>query len=165
MSTSSFVISYTYTVNYVTSKILLELKEIIREIGLDPLKFSNDWKSNEHAISAWLRSGHLECVILEVYDPANSSLISRWDIDVVYNLGGDGSLWVDTDVIRYHINKAGLVPADCYYDIKLKTSQGRPDVQGWVPCSLRSTESFKRYSLGATVGGNEISAQTSYWSR
>ena len=31
MSTSTFVISYAYTVTYVTAKLLLTLKEIIRE--------------------------------------------------------------------------------------------------------------------------------------
>ena len=43
MSTSTFVISYAYTVTYVTTKMLLMLKEIIREIGLDPSNFTDDW--------------------------------------------------------------------------------------------------------------------------
>jgi hypothetical protein len=165
MSTSTFVISYAYTVTYVTTKMLLMLKEIIREIGLDPSNFVNDWDSNERAISTWLASRHLERVTLEVYDPRNDALVARWDIDVVYASVGDGSLWVDTAAIRYAIIKAGLVPSACRYDIKVKNKQGRPAVQGWGPCDFRSTEGFKRYTLGATVGGNGLAAQTAYWSR
>jgi len=165
MSTSTFVISYAYSVTYVTTKMLLMLKEIIREIGLDPSHFVNDWDSNERAIAAWLASRHLERVTLEVYDPRNNALVSRWDIDVLYASVGDGSLWVDTVAIRYAIIKSGLVPSACLYDIKVKNKQGRPDVQGWGPCQYRSTDGFKRYTLGATVSGNGLSAQTSYWSR
>jgi hypothetical protein len=36
---------------------------------------------------------------------------------------------------------------------------------GWGPCDFRSIEGFKRYAVGATVGGNGLSAQTAYWSR
>jgi hypothetical protein len=165
MSTSTFVISYAYTVTYVTTKILQLLKEIIREIGLDPSNFVNDWDSNESAISTWLTSRHLERITLEVYDPRTNALVTRWDIDVVYASVGDGSLWVDTAAIRYAIIKAGLVPSACRYDIKVKNKQGHPYVQGWGPCDFRSTEGFKRYAVGATVGGNGLSAQTAYWSR
>jgi hypothetical protein len=165
MSTSTFVISYAYTVTYVTTKMLLLLKEIIREIGLDPSNFVNDWDSNERAVSTWLASRHLERVTLEVYDPGNDALVTRWDIDVLYASVGDGSLWVDTAAIRYAILKAGLVPSACRYDIKVKNKQGRPDVQGWGPCDFRSTDGFKRHTLGATVGGNGLSAQPAYWSR
>lgn len=71
MSTSTFVISYAYTVTYVTTKMLLVLKEIIREIGLDPSSFTSDWDSYEEAISTWLSSRHLQQVTLEVYDPSS----------------------------------------------------------------------------------------------
>jgi hypothetical protein len=45
MSSSTFVISYAYTVTYVASKMVLLLKEIIREIGLDPANFAGSWAS------------------------------------------------------------------------------------------------------------------------
>jgi len=165
MSTSTFVVSYAYTVTYVTTKMLLMLKELIREIGLDPSNFVNDWDSNERAISTWLDSRHLERVTLEIYNPRNDALVKRWDISVLYASVGDGSLWVDTDAIRYTILKAGLVPSTCLYDIKVKNKPGRPDVQGWGPCEFRSTEGFERYTVGATVGGNDLSGHTAYWSR
>ena len=102
---------------------------------------------------------------MEIYDPANGRLVARWDMDVRYASVGDGCLWVDTAAVRYSIAKAGLVPSNCLYDIKLKTAPGRPDVLGWQPCQFRSTEGFERYVVGATVGGNGLSAQTSYWTR
>lgn len=165
MSTFTVSITYTHTVTHVTTKMLLTLKEIIREIGLDPARFTDDWASNEWAISTWLASRHLQRVTLEVYNPWTDALVTRWDMDVIYATVGDGCLWVDTDAVRYAIAKAGLVPSHCRYDIKLKNSPGRPDVDGWGPCDFRSTDGFKRYSLGATIGGNGLAAQTAYWSR
>jgi hypothetical protein len=161
---STFTVSATHTITYVTTKMLLTIKEIIREIGLDPARLCNDWPSYELAISTWLSSRHLQCVILEIYNSTTGELVKRWDIDVVYATVGEGVLWVDINEIRYFIAKAGLVPASCSYDLKVKNSPGRPDVPGWGPCELRSTEGFRRYSIGATLGGNELTAQTSYWS-
>src|SRR5580704_9609675 len=148
MSTSTFVISYAYTVTYVTTKMLLMLKEIIREIGLDPSNFADDWDTYEHAVSTWLATRHLQRITLEVYDPRTNGLVTRWDIDVVYASVGDGTLWVDTAAIRYAIVKAGLVPSSCRYDIKLKTSPNQPPVYGWGPCDFRATDGFKRYAVG-----------------
>jgi hypothetical protein len=164
MSTSTFTVSYTHTVTYVTAKMLLLLKEIIREIGLDPSKLTSDWACYETAISTWLASHHLQRVTLEVYDPTNDNLVTRWDLDVEYAAAGDGTLWVDTAAIRYQILKAGLVPSSCKYQIKL-TSPGGREVSGWGAVPFRSTQGFNRYSIGTTIGGNGISTQAAYWGR
>jgi len=165
MSTFTVSITYTHTVTYVTTKMLLTLKEVIREIGLDPAAFTDSWASNELAISTWLSTRHLQRVVLEVYDPKTDCLVARWDLDVLYSTIGDGVLWVDTAAIRYSIAKAGLVPSSCRYNILLSTSPGRPDVTGWGSGTYRSTDGFKKYTVGATIGGNGLSAQTAYWSR
>ena len=165
MSTFTVSITYTHTVTYVTTKMLLTLKEIIREIGLDPSRFTGSWDTYEQAITTWLSSRHLQRVTLEVYNPKTNRLVTRWDMDVVYASVGDGALWVDTAAVRYAIAKAGLVPSSCRYDIKLTNSPAGPNVVGWGSCELRSTEGFKRYSVGATTGGNGLSAQTAYWGR
>lgn len=157
--------TYTHTVNYVTTKMILSLKEIIREIGLDPSVLADDWASYERAISTWLNSRHLKKVILEVYDPSTNHLATIWEMDIVYASVGDGSMWVDTDALRYAIRKAGCVPSACRYDIILRTATGRPAVSGWGPGSLRPRDGFRRYSVGATVGGDGLSAETAYWSR
>jgi hypothetical protein len=165
MSTSTFTVSYTHTVTYVTTKMLLTLKEIIREIGLDPSRFSDSWALYETGLSTWLTSRHLEGVVLEVYNSLTNALVTRWDIDVLYTTVGDGSLWVDTAAIRYAIAKAGLVPLSCRYDLIFCTAPGRPEVRGFSSCSFRSTDGFRRYAIGTTIGGNGLAAQTAYWSR
>jgi hypothetical protein len=165
MNTSTFSVSYAYTVTYVTDKMLFTLKEIIREIGLDPGRFVDNWNSYNLAISTWLTSRHLQRVCLEVYNPSTNSLVIRWDIEVVYASVGEGTLWVDAAAVRYAIAKAGLAPSSCRYDLVLKNSPGHPPVDGWGPVDFRSTEGFKRYSIGATIGGNGLSAEAAYWSR
>jgi hypothetical protein len=165
MSTSTFVISYAYTVTYITDKMLFLLKEIIRDIGLDPAKFASDWATYENAVRTWLASRHLERIRLEVYDPANNTLVTFWDIDVVYATVGDGSLWVDAAAVRYAIIKQGHTPSSCRYDIKVINKPGWEAVPGWGACELRSTEGFKRYAVGSAVGGNGLSAEVAYWSR
>ena len=165
MSSFTVSISYTHTVTHVAAKMLSILKDIIREIGLDPSKLVNDWDNYERAVSTWLSSRHLQRVILEIYDPRTNDHVKRFDLDVVYETIGDGGRWADTSAIRYFIAKAGLVSSSCMYDIKLTNAPGRPDVVGWGPCDLRSTDGFKRYSVGATTGGTGLSAQVAYWSR
>lgn len=165
MSTFAVAFTYTHTVTFVTTKMLLTLKEIIREIGLDPTEFTDSWESYERAISTWLGSRHLQRVTLQVYEPRNDRLVARWDIDVIYTTVGDGALWVDTAAIRYSIAKAGLAPSRCRYDIVLTVAPGYPVVPGWNSCTLRSTDGFKRFAVGATIGGDGLTAQTAYWSR
>jgi hypothetical protein len=104
-------------------------------------------------------------VVLEVYNPLTNALVTRWDIDVLYTTVGDGALWVDTAAIRYAIAKAGLAPASCRYDLIFRTAPGHPHVAGFSACGFRSTDGFRRYAIGTTIGGNGLAAQTAYWSR
>jgi hypothetical protein len=167
MSTTTFVISYSHTVTYVTAKMLHLISNIIRDIGLDPANFTNNWAVYESGITTWLASRHLQCVTLEVYDPKTNKLVTRWDLDIVYSTVGDGDLWADAAAIRYAIAKAGLVPAACLYGLKLRFNDlpGKPEVAGWSDCTMRSTEGFNRYAVGATISGNGLATETAYWSR
>src|SRR5436190_21791194 len=99
--TSVAVYSYTHSVTYVADNILRSFKDIIRLSGLDPAPLVENWSSTMLALKTWLGSGHLQCVILEVYNPKTDAMIGRWDVDVVYGAAGDGSLWTDTDQIKY----------------------------------------------------------------
>jgi hypothetical protein len=157
--------SYTHSVTYVADNILKSLKDIIRLSGLDPAKLVNNWDSNLLAIKTWLDSGHLEKVILEIYNPSNGALVIRWDIDIVYSWSssGDGSFWTDTEQLRYAIGKAGILPSDANYDLILHTKSGRPDVQGWGSCDYRSTEGMVKQSLGATIEHSGLGGQAGYW--
>ncbi|MFN7995278.1 MAG: hypothetical protein U0Q18_16845 [Bryobacteraceae bacterium] len=165
MSTYAFVDTYAYTVTHVTDKLLLSIKEIIRESGLSPAKMSSNWSSLERAISTWIKSKHLSQVILEIFNPTTGSLVCRWDLEVIYGYGGDGSLWVDADAIKYHIRKAGLIPSTCDYTILMQVKPSAPHVEGWGDGKLRSTEGFSRYSVGTTIGGSGLAAGLAYWGR
>jgi hypothetical protein len=165
MSTQVIVNTYAYTVTHVTEKLLLSVKEVIRSSGLNPAKMSGQWSSLELGISTWIKSEHLEKVILEIYNPADDQLVCRWDLEVIYGYGGDGSLWADTDAIKYHIKKAGLVASSCDYSIRVTTKSNAPAVIGWSSCTLRSTDGMNRYSIGTTIGGSGLGAGVAYWGR
>lgn len=162
--TSVTVNTYTHSVTYVADNILKSIKDIIRLSGLNPANFVNDWESNMRALRTWLYSGHLERVILEIFNPKTDTLILRWDIDIVYNWSsGDGNFWTDTEQLKYHIRKAGIAPRDASYALLLHTKPGRPDVEGWGKGSYRSTNGMARHSLGSTIEHNGLGANAAYW--
>jgi hypothetical protein len=166
MSTYVAVNTYTYSVTFLSEKIVLSLKDIIRESGLDPGKLAGSWGSTQNAIATWLNSRDLYAVHLEIYDPSTDELALRWDVDVVYDAAdGDGSMWVDTDDLHYAIKKAGVAPSACSYDVILLTRNGRPDVDGWSSCDFRSTDGMSRHSIGTMANAsNGLGARAAYWS-
>lgn len=158
------VYSYTHSVTYVTDNILKSLKDIIRLSELSPANLVNSWESNHRAIRTWIESGHLECVQLEIFNPLTNKLILRWDLDIVYQYShSDGSFYADTEQLKYAIKKAGVAPKDARYELILKNKPGRPDVEGWGPCSSRSTEGMVRQSLGSTIEHSGLGAGAAYW--
>ena len=162
--TSVAVNTYTHSVTYVADNILKSMKDIIWFSGLDPTNFVDDWNSYKRAIQTWIHSGHLEVVVLEIFNPKTDALVGRWDIDVIYTTGlGDGGFWTDTEQIKYHVQKAGLAPNKAKYRLVLKNKAGRPDVDGWGSTQFRSTEGFVRHSLGSTIEHFGLGASTSYW--
>lgn len=163
MSTLVAVNTYSHSVTFVTDKMLKSLRYIITSTGLDPNKFVSDWKSYELAVETWLTSRHLRTVVLEVISPGGS-LVTRCDFDINYTYGsGEGSMWADTDALKYAIAKFGTIPAFCTYSISLVNAPGRPDVVGWGPGTFLSTDGFIKQSLGTTIGTHAIGAQASYW--
>ena len=164
--TSVTVNTYTHSVTYVADNILKSLKDIIRLSGLDPTNLIDGWSSTMRALETWLHSGHLETVVLEIFDPRTNTLVGRWDIDVIYTTGlGDGSFWTDTEQIEYHVRKAGLSPRKARYRLVLQNKYGHPDVDGWGPTRFRSTEGFVRHSLGSTIEHYGLGASAAYWRR
>lgn len=163
MSTYVAVYTYTHSITYVTEKMLLSLKEIIRESGLSPEKLASEWTTLQRGINKWLETRHLEQLILEVYNPRTNALLHRWDFDIAYDISGDGTMWVDTDDIKYHIQKAGVWASTCDYSVIAITKPGRPDVAGWSRTTLRSTDGLVRHSIGTTLNGNGLGSRTAYW--
>ncbi len=163
MSTTVAVNTYTHTATYLAAKMMLTLKEIIRESGLDPLQFSSRWKSLEDGVAVWMRSRHLQSLTLEVYSLQSNALAARWDLEISYTASGDSNFWTDTDLIRYSIAKVGLNPRNCGYRFVVFRADGAPKIQGWSDTTLRSTEKFARYSIGSQIGAPGASVETSYW--
>ena len=162
--TSVAVNTYTHSVTYVADNILKSLKDIIRLSGLDPTNLVDNWSSNMRAIRTWLYSEHLGIVVLEIFNPRTNALVGRWDINVVYTTGlGDGGFWADTEQIKYHVRKAGLLPSQAKYHLLLQNKPGYTPVDGWGPGQYRSTEGFVRHSLGSTIEHCGLGASAAYW--
>lgn len=162
--TTVTVNTYTHSVVYVADNILKSLKDIIREVGLDPANLMNGWESNMRALRTWLSSQDLRQVNLEIYDPQTNALITRWDLDVAYGWSADdGSFWTDTDQLKYAIRKAGVVPSTARYRLLMDNKPGRPDVEGWSSTTYRSTAGMVRQSLGSTIGHSGLGASAAYW--
>ncbi len=166
MAVSVSVRSYTHAVTYVTDNLLRSLKDVIRLSGLDPSKLASDWNTLHNGIKTWIGSGHLNTIVLEVYNPVSNSLIGRWDIAISYGYtNGDGSFWTDTDDIRYAIKKAGVYASSCRYQLIVDNAPGAPSVAGWSSCSFRSTTGMVKQSIGTTVEASGLSGGFSYYRR
>ena len=159
---------YAYSVNYLTGQLLRGLQQVIRELGLDPRRFADDWPSSERAISTWLQSRDLYKIELEIYDPARpSNAILAPEFDVVYGDDGDddGSFWADTQAMFYEILKSGALPSQCTYSLLCYTHPGRPDVSGWGPGDSRSRDGMSRYVGGRVIGAPGLAANSAFWAR
>lgn len=162
--TSVLVNTYSHSTTYVADNILKSLKDIIRLSGLDPDKLVSSWEVLQRGLKAWLECRHLTRVNLEIYNPTTGGLLTRWDLEVAYGWSGsDGSFWTDTDQLRYHILKQGVLPSQAKYDVILSVSAGAPTVAGWGDATLRSTAGMVRQSLGSTVQHGGLEASASYW--
>lgn len=170
MSTSVRVNTHTHATTHVATNMLRSVRQIIRESGLSTDKICNQWAVLELGVATWLGSGHLQSLVLEVYDPgkpANSGLVGRFDFTIEYTYygDGDGELWLDPDTIAYTVRKNGSYPSRCEYRLVADTAPGRADVAGWSSTTLRSTTGFTRHSVGTAIGGGSLGAGLSYYTR
>lgn len=162
--TTVSAISRTHSIKYVADNILKSLKDIIRLSGLDPQKFVEDWEVYLRGITTWMTSGHLRQVELEIINPVNNTLVTRWDLEITYGWSdGDGSFWTDTDQLRYAILKAGIAPSEARYRLLLTRSLGYPEVLGWTSTTGYSTVGMAQQSLGTTIEHHGMGASASYW--
>lgn len=163
MSTFAVVNTYTHSVTYVSDNIMRVLKDIIYQTGLNPRRLTRNWGVITRGIETWLGTGHLNKVVLEVFNPSTNKLVGRWDIDIVYGESGDGNFWTDTEQIKYHILKAGVAPSNADYSIIAENQPGYPNVDGWVSTNLRNTDGFTRHSFGMTISHGGLGASASGW--
>lgn len=166
MGVSVSVRSYTHATTYVADNILKSMKNILLFSGLDPEKLADDWEVLHRGIKAWIDSGHLKKVVLEVYDPDTDALVGRWDVNISYEwTSGDGQFWADTDAIRFAIKKAGVLPSTANYRVITTTSPGRPSVDGWSSTTLRSTDGMIEQQIGTAIEASGLSGCVSYYRR
>jgi hypothetical protein len=166
MGVSVSVRSYTHATTYVADNILKSLKNILLYSGLDPDKLADEWDVLHRGIKAWIDSGHLQKVVLEVYDPRTDALVGRWDVNISYEwTGGDGQFWTDTDAIRFAIKKAGVLPSTAKYRVVATTVRGRPDVSGWSTTTLRSTDGMIEQRIGTSIEASGLNGGVSYYRR
>ncbi|HWV46397.1 MAG TPA: hypothetical protein VN039_10345, partial [Nitrospira sp.] len=57
----------------------------------------------------------------------------------------------------------GLPSSQAEYRLVTHSKTGRPDVTGWSPTTLRSTDGMVRQSLGSTVQHQGLGGNASYW--
>lgn len=166
MSVSVAVRSYVHATTYVVDNVLKSLKNILVYSGLDPGQLVDDWVVLHRGIKAWIESGHLRKIILEVYDPVTDTLAGRWDVNIAYEwTGGDGQFWTDTDAIRFAIKKTGLLPSAAKFRVVADTAPGAPTVAGWSATTLRSTQGMVEQRIGTSVEASGLSAGLSYYRR
>lgn len=163
MSTFVTTPTYTHTVVHLTDKLLTSISNIIRDSCLNMGRFSRTRESLEQGIKTWLESGHLDYVILEIYEPSTNRLIRVWKFEVYSDGSGDHGFWFDGADIRYHLQKAGVVPSICDYAVKVQTRPNHPAVPGWSSCSFRDASGLRQYSLGTTISVGNTGARTSYY--
>lgn len=163
MSSLVSVNTHSHSVAYVTDQMLRSLRSIITWTGLDPKQFVDEWASYELAVRTWLDSQHLQTVVIEITN-TSGGLATRWDFSVDYGYGsGDGSMWADTQALKFAIAKAGVQPSECKYSISLLTKPGKSSVAGWGTGTLLSTDGFTKQSVGTTIGTHTIGTQASYY--
>lgn len=164
MGVSVAVRSYTHAVTYVADNLLKSLKDILLYSGLDPNKLAADREVLHRGISMWIESGHLRKIVLEVFNPITDRLLGRWDIHISYEwTSGDGQFWTDTDMIRFAIKKAGILPSSAEYRIVVSTAPGSPVVSGWSSTRFRSTAGMVEQRIGTTVEASGLSGSISYY--
>jgi len=163
MSTFVSTPTYTHTVTHLTDKLLTSISNIIRDSGLDMGRFCRTRETLEEGIKAWLDSGHLEYVVLEIYEPGTEKLIKLWKFEVFTDGTGEQGFWFDGADIRYHLQKAGAVPSRCDYNVKVQNKFGEPAVAGWSSCQFRDASALRQYSLGTTISVGNSGARTSYY--
>jgi hypothetical protein len=162
-STSTSAVTLVYVATHFTDKMLMLLGNIIRDSGLSMTYFTSIRATLERGIKAWLISGHLRKVTLEIFNPGTETLIRRWDLDWDKCAAAEALFWVDVGDIRYHIKKSGAVSTDCGYKFLADTAPGRPNVEGWGEGKYADTSGLKQYSLGTTISGGGHGSRTTVW--
>jgi hypothetical protein len=159
------VSTFTHTAGYLTANLIRSITDIVKEVGLDPGELPS--QTLDRGLKVWIESEDLTKLVLEIYERSTNELFKRFDFDLdyTYSTSSDGSFWLDTDQVKFAIRKAGLLPSSCSYAVVATTKPGRPDVEGWSPTTLRSTNGMTRHAVGTAIGAGSSAAGLAYYSR
>jgi hypothetical protein len=140
------------------------LREVIRENGISPDKLMQDWNTIERGIQTWLRSGHLNNIVVEFFKPGASDASARWEFPIGYRGSGvDDDMWLDKNYLRQLIAKATRPTSDCTYRILLCRDIGADAVSGFTDCSFLSTGQMSARQAGTVIATGHMTAGATYW--
>lgn len=168
MATQSYAYTRTFTqthsIVFLSDNLRNTLREVIRENGLSPDKLMQDWETIERGIQTWLRSGHLNNIVVEFFKPGASVASARWEFPIGYaGSGVDDDMWLDKSYLRQLIAKAARPSTDCTYRIILCTDANAPKVAGFVECEFRSTGKLAARQAGTVIATVHMTAGATYW--
>jgi hypothetical protein len=168
MATNSYAYTRVYTqvhsIVFLSDNLRNTLREVIRENGIGPNKLMQEWETIERGIQTWLRSGHLNNVVVEFFKPGALASSARWEFPIGYaGSGVNDDMWLDRNYLRQLIAKSARPSTDCTYRIILCTDFGAPSVAGFVNCSFLSTGQLSARQAGTVIATGHMTASATYW--
>jgi len=168
MATHAYAYARTFTqahsIVFLSDNLRNTLREVIRENGLGVNKLMQNWETIERGIQAWLKSGHLNNIVVEFYKPGALVASARWEFPIGYTGSGvDDDMWLDKDYLRQLIAKSARPGTDCSYRVILCTDRGAPPVAGFVSCSFLSTGQLAARQAGTVIATGHMTAGVTYW--
>lgn len=161
---STHAYNRTHTAAYVSDKMRNLVMALIKHHGLDPVKLLDAWSEwVDGAARFWLETGDLREIVIEFYVPGSDLASARWDFPIRYDGNGSDTMWVDRDFFTASFGKATNPPGNCTYRVVLITREGRPDVPGVGPTTLRSINGLKAREAGTVVATPDIMASARYY--
>jgi hypothetical protein len=161
---NSRAFTHTQSIVFLSDNLRNTLREVIRENGISPDKLMQDWQTIECGIQTWLRSGHLNNIVVEFFRPGAYVASARWEFPIGYaGSGVDDDMWLDKNYLRQLIAKSARPSTDCTYRILLCAGAGRPYVADFVDCSFLSTGILAARQAGTVVATGHMTAAVTYW--
>jgi hypothetical protein len=154
----------THSIAFLSDNLRNTLREVIRENGISPNKLVQDWETIERGIQTWLRTGHLNNVVVEFYKPGASVVSARWEFPIRYTGSGiDDDMWLDKAYLRQLIAKSTRPTTDCTYRIVLCTDREAVKVAGFTDCTFFATGQLAARQAGTVIATPHMTAGVTYW--
>jgi len=154
----------TNSIVFLSDNLRNTLREVIREYGISPAQLMQDWVTIERGIRTWLRSGHLNNVVVEFFKPRATTAAARWGFPIGFEgSGADDDMWLDKNYLRQLIGKSKRPDSDCSYRVLLCTDPGAEKVEGFTDCKFLSTGQMAARQAGTVIATGHMTAGATYW--